>query len=118
MPPNPCSSPPKCWFNRQGNFVTTFFPEAVAGVDYSFFYLPGIKEEYGSPVLGAGDIYAVFNDRPEVRAVINISQPVNPQGLVEQVCAQRCFPRLVRRSRDRGVAETIQCHHLPLRRLG
>lgn len=63
--------PPECWFNRQGNFVTTFFPEeAVPGVDYSFFYLPGIKEEYGSPVLGAGDIYAVFNDRPEVRAVI------------------------------------------------
>ena len=63
--------PPKCWFNRQGNFVTTFFPEeSVAGVDYSFFYLPGIKEEYGKPVLGAGDIYAVFNDRPEVRAVI------------------------------------------------
>ncbi len=64
-------NPPKCWFNRQGNFVTTFFPEeAVPGVDYSFFYLPGIKEEHGSPVLGAGDIYAVFNDRPEVRAVI------------------------------------------------
>ena len=64
-------NPPKCWFNRQGNFVTTFFPEeSVAGVDYSFFYLPGIKEEYGKPVLGAGDIYAVFNDRPEVRAVI------------------------------------------------
>ena len=63
--------PVKCWFNRQGNFVTSFFPEeAVAGEDYSFFYLPGIKEEHGSPVLGAGDIYAVFNDRPEVRAVI------------------------------------------------
>ena len=64
-------NPPKCWFNRQGNFVTTFFPEeTVPGVDYSFFYLPGIKEEFGKPVLGAGDIYAVFNDRPEVRAVI------------------------------------------------
>lgn len=64
-------NPPKCWFNRQGNFVTTFFPEeTVPGEDYSFFYLPGIKEEFGKPVLGAGDIYAVFNDRPEVRAVI------------------------------------------------
>lgn len=62
--------PPKCWFNRQGNFVTTFFPEeAVPGVDYDFFYLPPINEEYGKPVLGAGDIYAMFNDRPEVRAV-------------------------------------------------
>lgn len=64
-------NPPKCWFNRQGNFVTTFFPEeTVPGEDYSFFYLPGINEEFGKPVLGAGDIYAVFNDRPEVRAVI------------------------------------------------
>ncbi|MBG0785346.1 MAG: carbohydrate ABC transporter substrate-binding protein [Anaerolineaceae bacterium] len=63
-------NPPKCWFNRQGNFVTTFFPEeAVAGVDYDFFYFPPINEDYGKPVLGAGDIYAMFNDRPEVRAV-------------------------------------------------
>ena len=62
--------PPACWFNRQGNFVTTFFPEEkVAGVDYDFFYLPPINEDYGKPVLGAGDIYAMFNDRPEVRAV-------------------------------------------------
>jgi alpha-glucoside transport system substrate-binding protein len=51
--------------------VTTFFPEeAVAGVDYDFFYFPPIKAELGNPVLGAGDIYGVFNDRPEVRAVI------------------------------------------------
>jgi alpha-glucoside transport system substrate-binding protein len=63
--------PPQCWFNRQGNFVTTFFPEeAVSGVDYDFFYFPPINEAYGKPVLGAGDIYGVFNDRPEVRAVI------------------------------------------------
>jgi alpha-glucoside transport system substrate-binding protein len=63
-------NPPKCWFNRQGNFITTFFPkEAVAGVDYDFFYFPPIDPAYGKPVLGAGDIYAMFNDRPEVRAV-------------------------------------------------
>jgi len=63
--------PPKCWLHKQGNFITTFFPEGkVAGVDYDFFYLPGIDEEYGKPVLVAGDIYAMFNDRPEVRAVM------------------------------------------------
>lgn len=63
--------PPKCWLHKQGNFITTFFPEGLtAGVDYDFFYLPPIDPAYGSPVLGAGDIYAVFNDRPEVRAVI------------------------------------------------
>ncbi len=63
--------PPKCWMHRQGNFITSFFPEGkVAGTDYSFFYLPPVDQQYGKPVLVAGDIYAMFNDRPEVRAVI------------------------------------------------
>lgn len=63
--------PAKCWLHRQGNFITSFFPEGLEpGVDYDFFYLPPIDEAYGKPVLGAGDIYAMFNDRPEVRAVM------------------------------------------------
>lgn len=62
---------PKCWLHKQGNFITTFFPDGLtAGVDYDFFYLPGIDPAYGKPVLVAGDIYAMFNDRPEVRAVM------------------------------------------------
>jgi alpha-glucoside transport system substrate-binding protein len=64
-------NPPKCWLHRQANFITTFFPEgSVAGKDYSFFYLPPIDPAYGKPVLVAGDIYAMFNDRPETRALI------------------------------------------------
>lgn len=64
-------NPPKCWLHRQGNFITSFFPEGLEpGVDYDFFYLPPIDPAYGKPVLGAGDIYAMFNDRPEVRAVM------------------------------------------------
>jgi alpha-glucoside transport system substrate-binding protein len=64
--------PPKCYMHKQGNFITSFFPEGtVAGEDYDFFYLPGIDEEYGKPFLVAGDIYAMFNDRPEVRAVMD-----------------------------------------------
>ena len=63
--------PPKCWMHKQGNFITSFFPEGLeAGVDYDFFYLPPIDEAYGKPVLVAGDIMAMFNDRPEVRAVM------------------------------------------------
>ena len=42
----------------------------VAGEDYAFFYLPPIDDAYGKLVLVAGDIYAMFNDRPEVRAVM------------------------------------------------
>ena len=63
--------PPRCWLHKQGNFITSFFPEgAEAGVDYDFFYLPPIDAEFGKPFLVAGDIMAMFNDRPEVRAVM------------------------------------------------
>jgi alpha-glucoside transport system substrate-binding protein len=64
-------NPPKCWLHKQGNFITSFFPEGLTpGVDYDFFYFPGIDTQYGEPVLIAGDIYAMFNDRPEVKAVM------------------------------------------------
>ncbi|NJN19356.1 MAG: carbohydrate ABC transporter substrate-binding protein [Oscillochloris sp.] len=67
------NEPPGCWLHKQGNFITSFFPEtAVAGEDYDFFYLPPINEaDYGRPVLVAGDMMAMFNDRPEVRAVMS-----------------------------------------------
>ncbi|MBC8098926.1 MAG: carbohydrate ABC transporter substrate-binding protein [Armatimonadetes bacterium] len=66
------SDPAECYMHKQGNFITSFFPpEAVAGEDYDFFYLPGIDEAYGKPFLVAGDIYAMFNDRAEVRAVMD-----------------------------------------------
>jgi alpha-glucoside transport system substrate-binding protein len=63
--------PPKCWLHRQGNFITGFFPEgSQAGVDYDFFYFPPVDEQYGKPFLVAGDMMSMFNDRPEVRALM------------------------------------------------
>jgi alpha-glucoside transport system substrate-binding protein len=61
---------PKCWLHRQASFITTFFPkDAKPGVDYAAFYFPPVDPKYGKPVLFSGDLMAVFNDRPEVRAV-------------------------------------------------
>ncbi len=40
------------------------------GVDSSFFYFPPIDEAQGRPALGAGDMFMMFNDRDEVRAVM------------------------------------------------
>jgi alpha-glucoside transport system substrate-binding protein len=106
--------PPGCWFNRQGNFVTSFFPEGlVAGEDYDFFYLPPIEEEYGKPVLGAGDIYAMYNDRPEVRAVIQyFSTGESLKVWVEQGGAilthNDASPDWYQDPVTRGVAETIR----------
>jgi alpha-glucoside transport system substrate-binding protein len=63
--------PPRCWMHKQGNFITSFFPAgSEAGVDYDFFYFPSIDEQYGKPFLVAGDIMSAFNDRDEVRAVM------------------------------------------------
>ncbi len=65
------TDPPECWFHIQASWITGFFGEGLtAGEDYDFFYLPPIDEAYGKPVLVAGDIMAMFNDRPEVRALM------------------------------------------------
>lgn len=66
------SNPPGCWLHKQGNFITSFFPQGLkAGEDYDFFYLPPIDPQYGKPVEVAGDLMAAFSDRPEVRAVMS-----------------------------------------------
>jgi alpha-glucoside transport system substrate-binding protein len=77
--------PPRCWMHKQGNFITAFFPEgAEADVDYSFFYLPPIDDAYGKPFLVAGDIFAMFNDRPEVRALMEyLTTPESALGWLE-----------------------------------
>lgn len=62
---------PDCWFHKQAAWIPGFWPEGTeAGVDSSFFYFPPIEEEFGSPVLGSGDQWLMFDDRPEVRALI------------------------------------------------
>lgn len=62
---------PDCWMHKQAAWIPEFWPEGTeAGVDSSFFYFPPIEEEFGSPVLGAGDQMVMFNDRPEVRALM------------------------------------------------
>jgi alpha-glucoside transport system substrate-binding protein len=64
--------PPSCFLHRQASFIPAFFPEDVTvGEDVDFFYLPPIEpEEHPRPVLVAGDLFAAYRDRPEVRQVM------------------------------------------------
>jgi alpha-glucoside transport system substrate-binding protein len=65
------TDPPNCWLHRQANFITSFFPEGLTyGTDYDFFYLPPVDDAHGRPFLVAGDLIAMFNDKPEVRALM------------------------------------------------
>lgn len=67
------TDPPGCYLHRQAAFVTGDWRTslgAVAGVDFDAFYLPPVNDSYGRPFLISGDLNAMFNDRPEVRAVL------------------------------------------------
>jgi alpha-glucoside transport system substrate-binding protein len=77
--------PPKCWLHRQANFITSFFPEGTKyGEDYGFFYLPPVDDAHGKPFLVAGDLIAMFNDRPEVRALMEyFTTPQSVSGWLE-----------------------------------
>ena len=63
------SDPPKCMLHRQGNFATGFYPEDVqANLDEEVgtFVLPSYEDGYdGQPILGGGDLAAMFNGDDE-----------------------------------------------------
>ena len=118
-------NPPKCWLHKQGNFITGFFPQdAKAGVDYDFFYLPPIDPQYGKPFLVAGDIMSMFNDRPEVRALMEyFTTPQSASGWLQNGGAlaahQTATPDMYGVDLERGIATLVVTgDQLPLRRLG
>jgi alpha-glucoside transport system substrate-binding protein len=78
-------NPPGCWLHRQGSFTPSLVPEGnIQGEDYDFFYLPPIDPAFGRPILGAGDIIGVFDDRPEVRELVYyLTSPEAAQRLIE-----------------------------------
>lgn len=74
--------PPGCYLHRQANFIATFFPESVElGTDVSIFPLPGINPDYGTPVLVAGDVFAMFNDTPAARALMEYLATAQPHEI-------------------------------------
>jgi alpha-glucoside transport system substrate-binding protein len=62
------NDPPSCMLHRQASFIANFFPEGVeSGTDADFFDFPDID---GSGAMGGGELAMVFNDRPEVAALL------------------------------------------------
>lgn len=68
------TNPPRAYLHRQATFIQSFIkqnnPGVTAGKDYAFFALPPIDPKWGTPVLGAADMVALFRDTPETRAFI------------------------------------------------
>jgi alpha-glucoside transport system substrate-binding protein len=103
--------PPRCWLHRQASFITGFFPEGVeAGVDWNFFYLPPVDHSFGKPFLITSDINAMFNDRPEVRALMEyFTVPQSASGWLQEGGAlaahQTATPDMYGQDVERGIAE-------------
>jgi alpha-glucoside transport system substrate-binding protein len=69
------SNPPRCYLHHQASFITDFFvkanPGLKAGEDYNFFMTPDIDTKYAGAVTGAGDLFGMFKDTPQSRALMN-----------------------------------------------
>lgn len=61
----------QCTFHRQANFYEANWPAGTKvgpDGDVDAFYFPGIDPQFGNPVLGGGEFFAAFADRPEIKA--------------------------------------------------
>lgn len=66
------ASPPDAYMVKQESLLSTWqapMPSIGPKADLNVFPFPPIDPTSGRPALVAGDVYAVFNDRPEVRQV-------------------------------------------------
>ncbi len=62
------NEPPSCMLHRQASFIANFFPEGVeSGTDADFFNFPAIDSD---GAMGGGELAIVFNNRPEVAALL------------------------------------------------
>jgi alpha-glucoside transport system substrate-binding protein len=75
--------PPGCLFHHQASFITDFFAnEAGAGADdYDFFRMPDINPDYSGAMVGAGDLFGMFNDTPQARALMEYLVTAEAQSI-------------------------------------
>jgi alpha-glucoside transport system substrate-binding protein len=67
-------SPPRCYLHHQGSFITDFFvknnPSLKPIDDFNFFPFPEIDPRYAGAVEVGGDLFGMFRDTPQARALI------------------------------------------------
>lgn len=77
--------PPGAYLHRQATFIKSFIknakPELDLDRDVAFFVFPPIDPQWGTPLLGAGDLISAFRDTPEVRALLQYLASAEAQAL-------------------------------------
>jgi alpha-glucoside transport system substrate-binding protein len=66
------TDPPGCLFHHQASFITDFFKNQGGAQEgqYDFFRMPDINSAYAGATTGAGDLFGMFNDTPQARALM------------------------------------------------
>lgn len=68
------TDPPGCYLHHQATFIQDFiqkqYPNLTAGEDFDFFAFPVIDPNAPKAVEGAGDLFGMFRDTPQARALI------------------------------------------------
>ena len=54
-----------------GGIISETFPDLVCGEDFDWFDFPEPGDMHGDTLMGGGDVIMMFNDRPEVRAMMS-----------------------------------------------
>jgi len=69
------SNPPKCYLYDQANFISDFFhtdnPSLKPVQDFTFFPFPDIDPKYSGAATVGGDLFGMFRDTPQARALIS-----------------------------------------------
>lgn len=69
------TDPPGCYMFHQASFITDFFQESFPDLepveDFDFFPFPAFDEGDPTSVEMAGDLFGMFNDTPQARALMN-----------------------------------------------
>jgi alpha-glucoside transport system substrate-binding protein len=81
----PFLTPPEAAMDYLGDFtagfISTQFPDLVAGQDYAFFPFPTIAEQYSGGVTGGADLVVAFKDTPTVRSFIQYLATADAQTI-------------------------------------
>jgi alpha-glucoside transport system substrate-binding protein len=67
------SDPPTCLFHHQATFMTEFFKSQAGARDgeYDFFPFPALDPRFANDVTGAGDLFGMFRNTPQSRALMS-----------------------------------------------
>jgi alpha-glucoside transport system substrate-binding protein len=79
------SSPPRCYLHHQASFITDFFvkndPRLKPVDDFNFFPFPDIDPRYSNAAEVSGDLFGIFNDTPQARALIKYLTTAEAQSV-------------------------------------